>query len=151
SMKGSNVEASIGEWENKVVLANTQIAEADRLRLAVTRDQGLYDRLLVLLQNVDISRNIDEETQSILEPASIAERSYRNEAELLGLVLIGGLAFGIGIVLLIEFRDDRFTSTAEVTNGLGDWVIGQVPEIRELRRKGSSLLLEAGAEPHNYA
>ena len=151
SMKGSNVEASIGEWENKVVLANTQIAEADRLRLAVTRDQGLYDRLLVLLQNVDISRNIDEETQSILEPASMAERSYRNEAELLGLVLIGGLAFGIGIVLLIEFRDDRFTSTAEVTNGLGDWVIGQVPEIRELRRKGSSLLLEAGAEPHNYA
>lgn len=151
AMKVSNVEDSIREWEGKVVLANTQIAEAERLKLAVSRDQGLYDRLLVLLQNVDISRNIDEETQAILEPASPAERSYRKEAELFGLALAGGLILGLGIVLLIESRDDRFTSAAEVIDGLGDHVVGQVPEIRELRRKGSSLLLEAKMEPHIHA
>lgn len=150
-MKVNNVESSIREWEGKVVLANTQIAEAERLKLAVSRDQSLYDRLLVLLQNVDISRNIDEETQAILEPASTAERSYRKEAELLGLVLAGGLILGLGIVLQIEIRDDRFASAAEVVDRLGDHLVGQVPDIRELRRKGSSLLLEAGSEPHNYA
>lgn len=150
-MKVSNVENSIRDWEGKVVLANTQIAEAERLKLAVTRDQGLYDRLLILLQNVDISRNIDEETQAILEPASRSERSYRKEAELLGLALVGSLFLGLGIVFLIEFRDDRFTSAAEVVDGLGDHVVGQVPEIRQLRRNGSSLLLEAGKEPHIHA
>lgn len=151
AMKVGNVKDSIRDWEGKVVLANTQIAEAERLKLAVTRDQALYDRLLVLLQNVDISRNIDEETQSILEPASMAERSYRREAELLGLALVGGLALGVGIVFFFEMRDDRFTSAAEVIDRLGDHVVGQVPELRELRRKGSSLLLEASTEPHMHA
>jgi capsular exopolysaccharide synthesis family protein len=151
AMRVSNVEDSIREWEGKVVLANTQIAEAERLKLAVSRDQGLYDRLLVLLQNVDISRNIDEETQAILEPASPAERSYRKEAELLGLALIAGLALGLGMVFLVESRDDRFTSAAEVVDGLGDRVVGQVPEIRELHCKGSSFLLEASTEPHIHA
>lgn len=151
AMKISNVEGSIQEWEGKVVQANARIAEADRLKLAVTRTQGLYDRLLVLLQNVDISRNIDQETQAILEPASMAERSYRKEAELLGLALGGGLVFGLGIVLLLEVRDDRFRSAAEVTYRLGDSLVGQVPEVRELRRRGSSPLLEASKEPHIHA
>jgi polysaccharide biosynthesis transport protein len=151
TMKVSNVETSIREWEGKLVQANAQIAEAERLKLAVSRTQGLYDRLLVLLQNVDISRNIDQETQAILERASIAERSYRREAQLLGLALAGGLLLGLGIVFLLELRDDRFTSASEVTDGLGDSLVGQIPEVRALRRKGGTLLLEAGKEPHIHA
>ena len=78
-MKTDSVQASIKEWEAKVVDANARIAEAERLKLNVSRTQGLYDRLVSLLQNVDISRNIDQETLAILEPASPAERSYKQD------------------------------------------------------------------------
>lgn len=151
TLKVSSVEASIREWEGNVVRANEQIAEADRLKLAVSRTQGLYDRVLVLLQNVDISRNIDQETQAILEPAGAAERSYRTEAELLGGAAGGGLVLGLAIVFLLEVRDDRFTAANEVINGLGDRLVGQVPEVRALRRKNSSPLLEMTKEPHFHA
>jgi capsular exopolysaccharide synthesis family protein len=151
AMKVGSVEDSIREWEGKVVEANAQIAEAERLKLSVSRTQGLYDRLLVLLENVDISRNIDQETQAILEPASTPKPSYRREAELLGTALAGGLILGLGIVFFIEFRDDRFTSAAEVIDMLGDRLVGQTPEVRALRRKGGRLLLEGGVEPHVHA
>jgi capsular exopolysaccharide synthesis family protein len=150
-MKVSSLDGSIREWEGKVVQANAGIAEAERLKLAVSRTQGLYDRLVVLLQNVDISRNIDQETQAILQPASTAERSYRTEARLLGLALTGGLILGLGIVLLVELRDDRFTSSAEINDRFGDGLVAQMPEVRQLRRKGGSLLLEASMEPHIHA
>jgi succinoglycan biosynthesis transport protein ExoP len=43
--------------------------------------------------------------------------------------IIIGLALGLGIVLLIAVRDDRFNTLVEVTEKFGDNVVGQVPEI----------------------
>jgi len=76
-MRTESVVASIKEWEAKVTDANARIAEAERLKQNVNRTQSLYDRLVGLLQNVDISRNIDQATLAILEPASPAERRTR--------------------------------------------------------------------------
>ena len=77
-MKTDSVQGSIKEWEVKVVEANTRIAQAERLKLNVSRTQGLYDRLVNLLQNVDISRNIDQETLAVLEPARPPAPTNRN-------------------------------------------------------------------------
>ena len=61
-IKIDTFEKSITEWEAKVSDANQKIATADSLKQEVVRNQGLFDRLSALLQNVDISRNIDQET-----------------------------------------------------------------------------------------
>lgn len=151
TMKLSSVESSIKEWESKVVQANVRIAEAERLKLAVSRTQSLYDRVITLLQNVDISRNIDQETLAILDPASPAKRSYRQEAQMFGLTLLGGLLVGLGMVFLMELRDDRFHFATEVNERFGDSIVGQVPEVRELRHKAAPHLLANGDEPHIYA
>jgi succinoglycan biosynthesis transport protein ExoP len=131
-MRTDKVLASIKEWEARVVEAKARIAEADRLRQNVTRNQGLYDRLLILLENVDISRNLNQETLSVLEQATPPERSYKPDIVALALGLIAGLGFGLGLVFLIELRDDRFTSLQEVTAAFGDSIVGQVPEIKSL-------------------
>jgi len=136
----------LGRWPSQ-----GRYNKAERLKLAVTRTQGLYDRLVVLLRDVDISRNIDQETQAILEPASTAERSYRREAQVLGLAVAVGLVLGLGIVLLVEFRDDRFTSATEINDTLGGGLVARVPDVRQLRRKSGGLLLERGVEPHVHA
>jgi polysaccharide biosynthesis transport protein len=149
-MRIDSVRAATKDWEAKVVEANARIAEAERLKLNVNRTQSLYDRLVSLLQNVDISRNIDQETLAILEPASPAKRSYRQDLMLLALSIFGGLGTGLGIVALIALRDDRFTSVVEVNEKLGDGTVGQVPEMPLVGGR-APLLLEEGEERHIYA
>ena len=139
-MRADSVQASIKEWEVKVVDANARIAEAEHLRLNVSRTQGLYDRLVGLLQNVDISRNIDQETLAILESASPAARTYKQELAALALAILGGLALGAGIIALITIRDDRFTSVIEVNATLGDAVVGLLPEVTQKGEVTLSLL-----------
>jgi capsular exopolysaccharide synthesis family protein len=128
-MKTANVQASIAEWEAKVVEANATITEADRLKLNIQRIQSVYDRLVLLVQNVGISRNINQENLAILEHALPPKRSYTSEKAGLALAIFGGLGSGLGIIFLIAMRDDRFTSVNEVNAKLGDSVVGLLPEV----------------------
>ena len=149
-MKTDNVTASIKEWEAKVVEANASISEAERLKLNIQRIQGVYDRLVLLVQNVGIGRNIDQESLAILEPASPAKRSYSSEKSGLALAILGGLAAGLGIVFLIGVRDDRFTTVTEVNSALGDTVVGLLPEAGQ--EGGGIMPLLAFNDPrHIYA
>jgi polysaccharide biosynthesis transport protein len=149
-MKTANVMESIKEWEAKVVEANATIAEADRIKLNIQRIQSVYDRLVLLVQNVGISRDINSENLAILEPALPAIRSYSNEKSGLVLAVLGGLASGLGIIFLITIRDDRFTSVTEVSSTLGDTVVGLLPEVGQ--EGGSVMPLLALNDPrHIYA
>jgi capsular exopolysaccharide synthesis family protein len=150
-LKLANVQASIREWESKVVEANNRIAESERLKLNVQRVKTVYDRLALLLQNVGISRNIDQETLAILEPASLAKRSYRKEIGLLVGGSMGGLSLGFAIIVLIAFRDDRFASVFEVNEKFGENMVGQVPELPGLKTGAELPLLEIEDQRHTYA
>jgi capsular exopolysaccharide synthesis family protein len=149
--KMENIAASIKEWEGKIVDANNRIAEAEHLKVSVGRTQSLYERLVLLLQNVDISRNIEQETLAILEPASPSKRSYASEIRLAAISGIGGLGLGLCLIALIGFRDDRFNSLAEVNDKFGDVIVGQVPDLPEIRGKTRIPLLEAEDERDMYA
>jgi len=149
-LKTENVLASIKEWEAKVIQANATISEAERLKLNVQRIQSVYDRLVLMVQNLGISRNIDQENLAILEHASPAKRSYTSEQSGLILAIVLGLGTGLGIVFLISYRDDRFTSIVEVNSALGDAVVGLLPEAGQ---EGNGLvpLLEFNDPRHIYA
>jgi capsular exopolysaccharide synthesis family protein len=150
-LKMENVQKSIKDWESKVVEANARIAEAEHLKQNVTRSQGLYDRLVLLLENVDISRSIDQETLSILEPASLAMRSYKEDAIAIGLAVVVGLAFGLGIDFLVELRDDRVFSLMEICDKIDENVVGQLPQIKPPARKARVPLVELDDSRYMYA
>ena len=78
--------------------ANNGIAEADRLKLNVNRIQVVYDRLLNMLQNIDINRSIDQETLAVLQPASPALLSRKREQQRAATIAFGRLFAGLGIV-----------------------------------------------------
>ncbi|MHC1765416.1 MAG: polysaccharide biosynthesis tyrosine autokinase [Verrucomicrobiia bacterium] len=149
-MRIESVQTSIQEWEQKVVDSKARIAEAERLTANVTRSQSLYDRLMMLLENVDITRNINQETLTVLEEASPAQRSFRREIAVVGMGAFLGLAAGLGLILLIEIRDDRFISVTEVTDKFGDSIVGQVPDVRALGVQ-TGPLLDNGEVPHTLA
>ena len=150
-LKLANVQASITEWQAKVVEANSRIGEAERLKLNVQRVQAVYDRLTLLLQNVGISRNLDQETLAILEPANPARRTFNKELGLGAGATLGGLGLGLGLVLLIALRDDRFTSMFEVNEKFGNNIIGQVPELLSLAGGNKVPLIESEEQRHIYA
>lgn len=149
-MKMENVLASIKEWDATVVESNSRIAEAERLKLNVTRAQSVYDRLATLLQNVDITRNTDMETLAILEPASPSKQSHKADVMATVLSIILGLLAGGAIVFLIETRDDRFTSANDVNATLGDAIVGMLPEVPR-KGKDSMRLLELNDPRHEVA
>jgi polysaccharide biosynthesis transport protein len=150
-LKVDNIQNSIKEWEGKVTEANARIAEAEHLKQNVGRSQALYDRLVTLLENVDISRSIDQETLSILEPASLAQRSYKTDLTVGALAVFVGLAFGIGIVFLVEVRDDRVISITEVSDKIGANIVGQLPEITGPKGNGRLPLVELDDPRYMYA
>ena len=150
-MKMEGFESAIKAWEPKVVAANARIAEAEHLKLNINRSQALYDHLTAHLQNVDLSRTMDKESEAILDAASPALRSYKVEAIVLGLAVFAGLAVGLAIVLLSDLRDDRFTSMSEASEKFAGAVVGQVPEVRNGNGNGSLPLLEHEDPRHMFA
>ena len=150
-MKITNVVTSIKEWETNVVQANALIAEAERLKLNVTRVQTLYERLAMIQQSVGFGGNIEQESLAILEPATEAKRSYKRDLMLLALAVMGGLGSGLGLVFVVCLRDDRLISLAEVNRKFADGTVGQVPELRKPRRRTALPLLEANDARHMYA
>jgi polysaccharide biosynthesis transport protein len=150
-LRENNVRDLIKKWEAKVVEANALISEAERLKLNVQRIQSVYDRLELMVQNVGISRNIDQETLAILEPASRARRSYTEEKSLLTSSAMGGLGLGLAIIAFIMIRDDRFTSLQELNESLGENIVGQVPKVLNLEEGAALPLLEIDDQRHAFA
>jgi polysaccharide biosynthesis transport protein len=149
-LKINDTQALIKETESKVVEATGSIAEAERLKLNVQRVQSVYDRLVTLVQNVGISRDIEPETLSILEPASYAMRSYNQEKNALAVGILGGICLGLGIIYLVAVRDDRFASVIELNEKYGNAVVGLVPELSGVRQDGLLPLLRMDDERHIY-
>jgi capsular exopolysaccharide synthesis family protein len=106
---------------------------------------------MTLERRVDLSRNIDQESLSILDHASPAIRSYRQELSLLGVSGFGGLGVGVGILLLMVVRDDRFGSVAELSEKVGAMIVGQVPEVLCSGQNGHLPLLELHDRRHAFA
>ena len=140
-LKIDNVQAAIKEWESKILEANSRLAEAERLKINVQREQTVFDRLMVLVQNVAISRNIDQETLAILEPASPAERSYDQEISLLGMAGFGGLGLGLGIIVLMALYRARRRNPLKSNSRLSQDAIKpsaaeRLEQIKGLQEKG---------------
>ena len=83
------------------------IADANGLKQNVTRYEAKYDRLQTLLVSVDISKSTDLETLAILEHASPARRTYREEAILLRDGTLEGISLGVVLVAAIKVGERR--------------------------------------------
>lgn len=145
------VQEAITNWESKVSNASQQLAELDRMKMNLTRVQSLYDRLLGMLQSVDVARSIDQENFAVLQKASDPLPANLSPPIAIGLSLFFGLGLGLTLVFLMERLDDRLTSLDEVSNRFSEWVVGQVPEVKNERKKRRPALLDGKDQRHIFA
>lgn len=144
-----NFEQQHQEWERAAVSASAKLAEFEPLKQERQRSQALYERLLNLVQTVDLNQNLEQDSLSIVEPASRAYPTYTGL-----LITIAGVLFsllvGVGLVFVAESLDDRFICAQELNLQLPEEIVGQIPEIsspgtgesRRLRRKAIANGLE---------
>lgn len=123
-------EESIKEWEAKALDLSGRLGEYERLKGTIERRKGLYERLLASVQSVDVNRNIDQDTISVMEygsPPSVV-RPDLGRALLMG--GLGGFAVGLGILLLIGKLDDRYISVSELEAHSELDVVGLIPRLK---------------------
>jgi uncharacterized protein involved in exopolysaccharide biosynthesis len=99
----SNILASIKEWETKVNLGSERLIEVERFKGEIARVQNQYDRFITLYQNLETSRNIDQETIDVLETASAAVPAPKQDVAMAAGGAIGGLILGLGILIGVWF------------------------------------------------
>lgn len=149
-MRIDRIQETIKEWETKVNNASERIAEYERMKLSVGRLQGLHDSLLALLQTVDVSKNLDQENITILDRPSEA-KDAKKPILVTAFLLFVGLGAGLGLVFLVEQKDDRVMSLEELTGRFDEWIVGQVPEVPRLKKKKKPALVTMDDDRHIFA
>ncbi len=145
-----NLERDVKEWEAKTLDINRKSAEYQKLKSSSQRIQALYDRLLATMQSLDVNKEINPESVTIMEKASTA---HADQPKLAQKLLTGGL-IGLGLSLLLlmlaDRLDDRMSSFTELTELFDENVLGQIPKEDGPGSKGDVGLIEAEDGRHAF-
>jgi Mrp family chromosome partitioning ATPase len=134
----------------RVLDINNRLSQGQRLKNNIAREQEYYDHLLAMFQNVDVSRNVQQERFSVVEAPTPAQPTRRSLPLRIALAVVSGLAMSLGIVFLWHLLDDRFASFRDVKDQFGEEVLGLVPQIRVRKSKPQEVLLQEGDSRYAY-
>ena len=144
----NRIKSEIAYYERRV--ENTPKREQEVL--ALMRDnkdlQASYSSLLQRKLEADISVNMERKQKGeqfrILDRAQIPERPFKPDLQRLFLITIGGgMAFGLGAILLLELLIPGFRSPQEAESVLGLPTLAMIPCIESRRQRLLKLLNQA--------
>ena len=122
-----NIQQTIKEWNGKALDLSGRIAEFDKIKDKAERTKSQYDRLLENLRSVDVTKNVDQDSISILERASapISVKPAMPKIMTEGFVL--GTLIGLIILFIMDKLDDRIGSFVEFRANFAEEMLGQIP------------------------
>jgi polysaccharide biosynthesis transport protein len=148
TLRRETIGQQIGQWQEVVSESSRKIAAMDGARMEVMQAQALYERLLGLLQNLDVNQNLDQETMSTLEMAREPVRKGRQVTRRITEAAGAGLLAALGLISLLARVDDRIYSGTQVASALGLELLGSIPEVD---RAGKSVAnISAEDERHAF-
>src|SRR5262249_40990377 len=123
-----NLERDVREWDAKTLEISRKSAEYERLKSNSKRIQALYDRLLATMRSLDVNKEINPESVTIMEKASLAQ----SEKPKLSRKLLTGSLIGLGLsfllLMLADRLDDRMSSFTELAELFDESLVGQIPK-----------------------
>lgn len=144
----TKLQESADELARKVAEANRRMAEYEQIRAGIARQQVYYERLLALLQGVDLNSSMNQEDVAILERATEGRPPKSQAPFMIAGAAFIGLVLGIGIVFLLVRADDRCESVLELKSQFPEPVFGQVPEVEVTGPDGQIPVLTADDTRH---
>jgi uncharacterized protein involved in exopolysaccharide biosynthesis len=128
----SRLRSEAGGYQARVEMAPARESEMVELTRDYDTLQRIYANLLSKKEEAKIAANLEErqigEQLRLVDPPRLAEKPFspnRERASLLG--FLGGLAVGIGLIVLLEYRDTSFRTDDEVISVLALPVLAVVP------------------------
>ncbi len=122
--------AHVEQQRQEAISLNSQLAEYTVLESDYEQTRRLSDLLDERIKEVDTTSDVAVLNISILEAAAPAlEPSEPQKAKTMGLALCLGLFAGMGLALVLEWKDQRIRSTEEISALLGLPVLGAVPSM----------------------
>ena len=140
-----NIEGVIKEWSEKALDLSGRVADFDKIKAKGERTKGQYDRLLANLRSVDVTKNVDQDTISILEKASPAISIRDGLPKIMSMGFAAGLLLGLVILFIMDKLDDRINSFIEFRGRFEENLLGQIPHEKG---KGSVPLLSLNDTRH---
>ena len=144
----------IEQYQRQLAAVPTRESEL----IELTRDHetllSLYTSLLAKKENASMAMNMERrqigEQFRIVDPPRVAERPFSpNRPQLLSLGLVAGLAIGVALLVLFEYRDKSVRTEADVVTVLALPVLAMVPSLstaaERLRARRRRRTLSAGA------
>jgi succinoglycan biosynthesis transport protein ExoP len=123
-----NLQDLIKQQETKALDLSSRLSEFDKLKIKAERTKSEYDRLLANFHSVDVTKNVDQDSISILERASQASSVKPGLAKIIAAGIGGGLLVGMLIVFIVDQMDDRISSLMELQAHFPEHLLGQIPQ-----------------------
>lgn len=126
------LRAQIGSYQTRVEAAPTRESEMTELTRDYQTLQDMYRSLLSKKEESTIAANLERrqigEQFKLLDPARVAEKPYSpNRPRLTIIGMVAGLAIGVLLVALLEYRDKTFKTDEEIMRVLSLPVLAVVP------------------------
>ncbi len=148
-IEAANLTRIIDEWKGKALEYSRLLAEFDRMNSQLDRLKRMHDQLLASTQSLDLNRNMDQESVSILEPASVAQSQRTNVAKEIAVGAMVGFVLGTGLLFVLATIDSRFLSIEDVTQRFPVPILGVLP--MQKRRQGQVELLKSNDQRLMFA
>ena len=130
--KAQALERAVAEAEQQSLALSKLAIQYAILQREMESNRNLFQAILQRLKETDVSKGIEKASLSIVEYASTPAKPFRpNWLLLLLLGPVGGLALGIGLVLLLAQFDNTVKSLEDAEQRLGVPVLGVLPFSQE--------------------
>jgi succinoglycan biosynthesis transport protein ExoP len=138
-----NLNALIETQRQKTLALSAPLAEYTRLKTISDRTKTEYDRLLANRGNVDITRNVTENSLVVSDAARPAISVKPGVLKIIFLGLLAGFIIGLIVIFVLDKMDDRISSLLELQTLFPEPLLGQIPK-ESLASEGA--LLKPGDE-----
>ena len=128
----------VDSYQRKIDVAPTRESELIELNRDYATLDSAYKSLLAKREDSKVAANLERrqigEQFKVLDPARVPERPFSpNRLRINLMVSLAGLAFGIGLVGLLEYRDSSFKNDRDIARVLQLPVLALVPMMRSDR------------------
>lgn len=136
-----NLDGQIKEWTASALDISKKMSDYTAIKERIVRLQSLYDGLLTSERTVDMEKEINPESVTILQPATAPVLVPRHIAKQLLIAALLGIALDALLLVVLRRLDDRPHSLVEIKDLFDETILGQIPKVRIATKKRGALLL----------
>jgi capsular exopolysaccharide synthesis family protein len=138
-----NLQQAIAAQKQKALDLSVPMSEYNRIKAKSDRTKSEYDRLLANRGNLDITKNVAEDSLVVSDPASPGVSVKPGVLKIMGIGILAGLVVGLIVIFILDKMDDRISSLIELQSLFPEPLLGQIPK-ESLSSEGA--LLKPGDE-----